>query len=69
MAQKILYLKPTKGRVVRNPRDNKALPEHGKAVPAVSYWTRRLRDGDVETTTAQAVKKAEDALAKTAKEE
>nr|WP_275406387.1 DUF2635 domain-containing protein [Pseudodesulfovibrio sp. JC047] len=62
-------MKPAKGRVVRDPRDGKALPEHGKPVLATSYWTRRLRDGDVEKTTAQAVKKAEDALAKIAKEE
>lgn len=32
---------------VRDPIDNKPLPEEGKAVPENAYWLRRLRDGDV----------------------
>ncbi len=63
MAMKMLYLKPKPGLIVRNPRNEKPLPEYGAAVPASSYWTRRLRDGDVEKTSANAVKKAEAAQA------
>jgi hypothetical protein len=75
---KMLYLKPTnKDSVVRDPRNGKRLPEGGDGVPDTSYWRRRLRDGDVEKITAQAIKKAaaereaaaEKAKAKPAKED
>ena len=63
MAMKILYLKPAKkNSVVRDPRNGKKLPIGGDAVPDTSYWRRRLRDGDVEKTTAEAVTKAAKAV-------
>jgi hypothetical protein len=56
---KMLYLKPAeKGRIVRDPRNGKPLPDGGDAVPDTSYWRRRLMAGDVKKTTAEAVKKA-----------
>jgi hypothetical protein len=62
--RKTLYLKPKDGRVVRDPRDAKPLPVYGQAVPDISYWRRRLKDGDVETTTASAIKKGAAAAVK-----
>ncbi len=59
MPKKVLYLKPKKkGLIVRDPRNEKPLPDGGDCVPDNSYWRRRLRDGDVEKTTAEAVEKA-----------
>ena len=58
METKTLYLKPVEGRVVRDPQGGEPLPASGKAVPDTSYWRRRLKDGDAEKTTAQAIAKA-----------
>jgi hypothetical protein len=52
-----LYLKPRAGLTVRDQRTAKPMPEYGQAVPNVSYWRRRLKDGDVTPTTAEAVAK------------
>ena len=61
-----LCIKPRDGLTVRDPRTAKPLPDYGKEVPAVSYWRRRLKDGDVVVTTAAAIKKGAEAAAKAA---
>jgi hypothetical protein len=40
-------VKPAAGLIVRDPETAAPLPPEGKAVPRVSFWLRRLRDGDV----------------------
>jgi len=42
-----LYLKPARGRVVRDPLTGKPLPPHGGRRPYSVFWMRRIRDGDV----------------------
>lgn len=47
-----MFVKPAPGLVVRDPQTRVQLPESGRDVPEISYWLRRLRDGDVvEATT------------------
>lgn len=43
-----MFIKPTTGRAVRDPVKGTLLPEEGAEVPESTFWTRRLRDGDVE---------------------
>lgn len=62
----VLYLKPAAGRRVRKP-DGALLREAGERVERSSYWLRRLGDGDVEPTSADAITRAEAALAKAQK--
>lgn len=62
-----LYLKPAvDGNIVRQPeRANAQLPPHGAKVPKTIYWLRRIKDGSVVETTAEAeAKKAAEAIAK-----
>ncbi|MFG1370697.1 DUF2635 domain-containing protein [Xanthobacter oligotrophicus] len=39
-------------RVLKDPRDQRPLPEDGRDVPLSPFWIRRLRDGDVEVMPA-----------------
>ncbi|AMK09649.1 DUF2635 domain-containing protein [Pseudodesulfovibrio indicus] len=56
MERKTLCIKPAEdGLVVRDPRTMEPLPSYGKVVPDTSFWRRRLRDGGVEKTTAEAI--------------
>ena len=48
MAEETLHLKPVAGRRVLDPRTYAPLPAEGARVPKTPFWTRRLRDGDVE---------------------
>lgn len=53
-----LPLKPcTPETVVRDPRTRVMLPPEGAHVPDTSYWRRRIKDGDVRLTTADAITK------------
>lgn len=62
-----IYVKPAAGGLVRDPADgNKPLPAHGKGVEKSVFWDRRLRDGDVELTTAEAVAKGDEEAARKA---
>lgn len=38
---------PNEGRVVRDPKHNRIVPEEGSEVVASSYWRRLELDGDV----------------------
>jgi hypothetical protein len=42
-----LYVVPTPGALVRDPVTFRPLPSEGAWVPTSTYWTRRLRAGDV----------------------
>ncbi len=43
-----LIVKPRDPKLcIRDPKTKKRLPQRAAAVPATSYWHRRLRDGDV----------------------
>lgn len=43
-----MFIRPaTPGLIVRDPNTKQPLPEEGKEVPPLTYWFRRLRDGDV----------------------
>lgn len=42
-----MYVKPNKGKTVKDPRDNRPIPEKGVWVPAEQHWFRRLKAGDV----------------------
>lgn len=42
-----LHIKPRDGVTVRDPRTGRALAKGGERKPRVTYWLRRLRDGDV----------------------
>lgn len=42
-----MFVKPAPGIRVRDPLSRLHLPEEGKEVPEDSFWTRRLRSGDV----------------------
>lgn len=42
-----MLVKPADGRLVRCPVRGTVLPESGEDVPENTFWTRRLRDGDV----------------------
>lgn len=43
-----MFLKPKEGLVVRDPNDMLPLPKEGKEVHGnLSFWVRRLEDGDV----------------------
>ena len=46
MADRV-YIKPTDGRLVRNPLGKQALPAEGAYVAWNSYWQRRLAEGAV----------------------
>lgn len=43
-----LHIRPVAGRVVRDPETNTPLEPQGEKKPNISYWQRRLREGDVE---------------------
>lgn len=43
-----MFVKPRKGLKVRDPVTKGLLPEAGALVSNSIYWTRRLRDHDVE---------------------
>ncbi|CAI1575913.1 Protein of uncharacterised function (DUF2635) [Serratia proteamaculans] len=43
-----MFVKPTLGRVVRDPVKGTFLPKAGEQVPDNIFWGRRLKDGDVE---------------------
>ncbi|EJY6446057.1 DUF2635 domain-containing protein [Salmonella enterica] len=43
----VLNIKPAPGRIVRDPKTMNPLAETGETKPRISYWTRRLADGDV----------------------
>lgn len=43
----MLKIKPAPGRAVRDPVTMKLLAEDGEEKPRISYWVRRLKDGDV----------------------
>lgn len=47
-----MFVKPKTGLKVRDPITRGFLPEAGAEVPASLYWTRRVRDGDVELVRA-----------------
>lgn len=49
-----MFVKPKQGLKVRDPVTRGFLPEGGAEVPPSLYWTRRLRDGDVETASKDA---------------
>ncbi len=42
-----LHIKPRAGVTVRDPRSGRALARTGEHKPRITYWLRRLRDGDV----------------------
>jgi hypothetical protein len=65
---KQIFVKPAGDIPVRDPGDPvlKPLPPEGSTVPQSSYWLRRIADGDVVKTTAEAIAKAVEAKAKTA---
>lgn len=42
-----MFVKPAEGLRVLDPASKQPLPAEGREVPAVPYWHRRLRDGDV----------------------
>lgn len=43
-----MFIRPAKpGLIVRDPQTKQRLPAEGKEVPPLTYWFRRLRDGDV----------------------
>ena len=57
---KTLYIRPARGLTIPYPSlafpsASGTLPPFGDAVGDAPYWRRRLRDGDVETTTAEAI--------------
>ena len=45
---KKVLLKPKEGLKVPHPLSNRFLDPKGEKVSLVSYWARRLQDGDVE---------------------
>lgn len=47
-----MFIKPAPGLKVRDPVRQDVLPEAGREVAPSVYWSRRLRDGDVEQATA-----------------
>lgn len=50
-----MYVKPREGMIVLYPTTGRILPIEGAEVADTSiYWTRRLRDGDVERSEAPA---------------
>lgn len=49
-----MLIKPLAGRAVRDPVKGTLLPADGAVVTMDVFWTRRLRDGDVEEVTATA---------------
>lgn len=54
-----VFVKPAKGRNVRDPKDGQHIPATGKDVPRTRYWIARLADGDVvEATPAASRRKA-----------
>lgn len=50
-------LKPAEGRLVRHPGSYKPLAAEGEAVEMSSYWTRKVRAGDVVVVKAEAGQK------------
>ena len=53
-----MIVKPKPGMIVRDPKTHVRIPDSGKEVPANSYWTRRLRAGDVELANRKELKKS-----------
>ncbi|OVE45589.1 DUF2635 domain-containing protein [Chromobacterium violaceum] len=49
-----MYVKPTEGFAIRDPDLLDLLPAAGREVPDTDYWLRRLRDGDVVQSAAEA---------------
>lgn len=49
-----MFVKPTTGRMVRDPVTKELLPENGKEVPNDSFWRKMLKHGDVEVVTSEA---------------
>ena len=44
---KMITIKPKEGMVVRDPITKQKLPAAGLQVLQNSYWTKKLRDGDI----------------------
>lgn len=42
-----MFVRPAPGLSIRDPNLLDLLPREGRDVPAIEYWHRRLRDGDV----------------------
>lgn len=42
-----MFIKAAPGRLVRDPITMQKLAEGGEKKPRITYWNRRLRDGDV----------------------
>lgn len=64
----MLNVKPAPGRKVRDPITKRHLPaDRFTAVPANTYWTRRVQAGDVvqETAAPKPAKSAARSVAKT----
>lgn len=51
------FVKPKRGRIVRDPRSRLPLPAEGKEVPGSSFWVRRIEAGDVELAGRKSVEK------------
>ena len=49
-----IFIRPAPGRMVRDPRTMKPLPESGKSVERTPFWIRRLKAGDVVSASAAA---------------
>lgn len=49
-----MFVRPAAGLSIRDPHMLDLIPAEGRDVPAVEYWHRRLRDGDVIEGTAPA---------------
>ncbi|MBF8179657.1 DUF2635 domain-containing protein [Herminiimonas contaminans] len=47
---KRVYVTPVDQKIIPLPDGNGDLPQDGKDVAAVSYWYRRLADGDITMT-------------------
>lgn len=45
-------VKPVPGRLVRDPLTMQPIPEEGLRVQRTVFWTRALRDGDVQAVEA-----------------
>jgi len=54
-----IFVKPVEGRRVKDPRTRELLRDLGAWVPKDSYWTRRIKDGDVTVTDGPAAKRTE----------
>lgn len=45
-----IFVKPAPGLKIRDPETKLHLPEEGAQVVKSSFWSRRIKDGDVLTT-------------------